>query len=159
MVAPTSGGPIVLTYATGVDEQWLLGLSAANSDAPSSPAASAARLQLVVARTRSGTGARCSRRLCRSSVFADGGDTLANRYTQSAVEEAALSAAAATDGVTILRAPPRTLPVANATRGRSANASYLASPPAALPATRGVLPGSVATLAGLRRPSTGAGSA
>ena len=134
--APTSGGPIVLTYATGVDEQWLLGLSAAAHDAP-----------LVLAGLgRRGFNwwspggklpgtARALQLLQRlvpeaPTVFADGGDTLiANRYTQSAVEEAALSAAAATDGVTI---PPRSSLVLTGGECNSwplcYNASYLALP-------------------------------
>lgn len=88
-----SAGPIMLTYATGVEEHWLLGLSAAQHEAP-----------LVLAGLgRRGFNwwspggklpgtARALQLLQRvapasATIFADGGDTLvANQWTQAAVE-------------------------------------------------------------------------
>ena len=91
--AHPSGGPIVLTYSTGVPEQWLLGLSAVAHGLPLvlvglgrrgwswwSPAGklpgTARALQFMNALTPSAP-----------IVFADGGDTVvANRWTQAEVE-------------------------------------------------------------------------
>ena len=93
--AHPSGGPIVLTYSTGVPEQWLLGLSAAAHGLPLvlvglgrrgwswwSPVGklpgTARALQLMHALTPSAP-----------IVFADGGDTVvANRWTRAEVESA-----------------------------------------------------------------------